>query len=58
VSARRRHHPEDPFFAFSLRLQDQIVDALQAHDADRARDLRLADVRSFQAFVYRRVGWT
>jgi hypothetical protein len=57
VSARRRHHPEDPFFAFSL-LQDQIVDALQARDADRARDLRLADVRSFQAFVYRRVGWT
>jgi DNA-binding GntR family transcriptional regulator len=50
--------PEDPFFAFSLRLQDQIVDALQARDAERARDLRVADVRSFQAFVYRRVGWT
>lgn len=49
--------PEDPFFAFSLRLQDQIVDALRARDAERARDLRVADVRSFQAFIYRRVGW-
>jgi DNA-binding GntR family transcriptional regulator len=49
--------PEDPFFAFSLRLQDQIVDALHAHDADRAHDLRLADMRSFKDVVYRRVGW-
>jgi GntR family transcriptional regulator, colanic acid and biofilm gene transcriptional regulator len=49
---------DDPFFAFSLRLQDQIVDALQSHNAPRARDLRLADVRSFQDFVYRRVGWS
>jgi GntR family transcriptional regulator, colanic acid and biofilm gene transcriptional regulator len=50
--------PEEPFFAFSLRLQDQIVDALQSRNAARARDLRLADVRSFQDFVYRRVGWS
>jgi GntR family transcriptional regulator, colanic acid and biofilm gene transcriptional regulator len=49
--------PDDPFFAFSLRLQDQIVDALQSRHVARARDLRLADVRSFQGFVYRRVGW-
>ena len=50
--------PEEPFFSFSLRLQDQIVDALQSRNAARARDLRLADVRSFQDFVYRRVGWS
>jgi len=50
--------PDEPFFAFSLRLQDQIVDALQSRNAARARDLRLADVRSFQDFVYRRVGWS
>ena len=48
---------EDPFFAFSLRLQDQIVDAVRRRDAGQARDLRRADVRSFQAFVYRRMGW-
>jgi DNA-binding GntR family transcriptional regulator len=48
---------EDRFFAFSLRLQDQIVDAVRTRDADQARDLRRADVRSFQAFVYRRMGW-
>jgi len=50
--------PGDPFFAFSLGLQDQIVDAVRARNADRARDLRRADVRSFQDFVYRRVGWS
>ena len=48
---------EDPFFAFSLRLQDKIVDAVRARDAGRASDLRRADVRSFQGFVYRRMGW-
>ncbi len=48
---------QDQFFEFSLRLQDQIVDAVQTRNAGRARDLRLADVRSFQDFVYRRVGW-
>lgn len=50
--------PDDVFFAFSLRLQDQIVEALRLHNAARARDLRLADVRGFQDFVYRRVGWS
>lgn len=48
---------EDRFFAFSLRLQDQIVDAVRRRDVGQARDLRRADVRSFQAFVYRRMGW-
>jgi DNA-binding GntR family transcriptional regulator len=49
--------PEDDFFSFSLRVQDQIVDAIKRHDAPRARDLRLADLRTFQDFVYRRLGW-
>jgi hypothetical protein len=31
---------------------------LQSRNAARARDLRLADVRSFQDFVYRRLGWS
>ena len=49
--------PDDDFFAFSLRIQDQIVDAIRRHDAPRARDLRQSDVRTFMDFVYRRLGW-
>lgn len=49
---------EDPFFWFSLPLQEQIADAIRDHDAARARDLRAADIRTFQTYVYKRLSWT
>ncbi|SJZ30785.1 DNA-binding transcriptional regulator, GntR family [Enhydrobacter aerosaccus] len=48
---------DDPFFRFSLQLQEQITDAIRDRDGDRARDLRAADVRTFQSFIYKRLGW-
>jgi hypothetical protein len=39
--------PEDDFFSFSLCVQDQIVDAIKRHDALRACNLRVADLRAF-----------
>ncbi len=48
---------DDPFYRFSLQLQDQITDAIRDRDGARARDLRAADVRTFQTFIYKRLGW-
>jgi len=48
---------EDPFFWFSLPLQEQIAEAIREHDAARARDLRAADIRTFHAYVYKRLRW-
>jgi DNA-binding GntR family transcriptional regulator len=48
---------DDPFFRFSLQLQDQITDAIRDRNGARARDLRTADVRTFQSFIYKRLGW-
>lgn len=48
---------DDPFFRFSLQLQDQITDAIRDRDVARARDLRAADVRTFHTFIYKRLGW-
>jgi DNA-binding GntR family transcriptional regulator len=49
---------EDPFFWFSLPLQEQIAEAIREHDAARARDLRAADIRTFHTYVYKRLRWT
>jgi DNA-binding GntR family transcriptional regulator len=48
---------EDPFFWFSLALQEQITEAIREHDTARTRDLRAADIRTFHTFVYKRLRW-
>jgi DNA-binding GntR family transcriptional regulator len=50
--------PEDSLFGFILRVQDQTVEAMRGRGTERIRNLRLADMRSFQLWVYRRLGWT
>jgi DNA-binding GntR family transcriptional regulator len=51
--------PDDPaFFQFTVHIQDEFVLAVRARDADRAHDLRRADLQTFQRYLYRRLGWS
>ena len=51
--------PDDPaFFQFTVHIQDELVLAVRARDAERARDLRRADLQTFQRYLYRRLGWS
>jgi DNA-binding GntR family transcriptional regulator len=50
--------PDDPaFFQFTVHIQDELVLAVRSRDAERARDLRRADLQTFQRYLYRRLGW-
>ena len=49
----------DPaFFQFTVHIQDELVLAVRSRDAERARDLRRADLQTFQRYLYRRLGWS
>jgi GntR family transcriptional regulator, colanic acid and biofilm gene transcriptional regulator len=45
------------FLEFTLHIQDELVMAIVAGDANSARHLRCADLRSFQRFLFARLGW-
>lgn len=48
----------DPAFrAFTLHIQDELIMAIMAGDAASARHLRCADLRSFQRYLFERLGW-
>ena len=50
--------PFDPeFHQFTLHMQDELVMAIEAGDAEAARNLRCADLRSFQRYLYVRKAW-
>ncbi len=50
--------PFDPeFHQFTLHMQDELVMAIEAGDAEAARHLRCADLRSFQRYLYTRKSW-
>ncbi|WP_051328976.1 GntR family transcriptional regulator [Geminicoccus roseus] len=48
---------DEAFLQFTLHIQDELVLAIEAGDVAAARHLRCADLRSFQRFLYSRVGW-
>jgi DNA-binding GntR family transcriptional regulator len=48
---------DDIFLSFTLHMQDELVMAIEAGDAEAARHLRCADLRSFQRFLYSRKNW-
>jgi DNA-binding GntR family transcriptional regulator len=51
--------PYDPSFVqFTVHIQDELVLAVRARDGERARDLRRADLLTFQRYLYRRLGWS
>ncbi|MCF3932016.1 GntR family transcriptional regulator [Acuticoccus sp. M5D2P5] len=51
--------PDEPsFLAFTVHIQDELVHAIVTGDADAARHLRCADLRSFQRHLYSRRGWS
>jgi GntR family colanic acid and biofilm gene transcriptional regulator len=45
------------FLEFTLHIQDELIMAIVAGDANSARHLRCADMRSFQRFLFARLGW-
>ncbi len=45
------------FLGFTLHMQDELVMAIEAGDADAARHLRCADLRSFQRYLYACRNW-
>ena len=48
---------DDGFLQFTLHIQDELVLAIEAGDVAAARHLRCADLRSFQRYLYSRIGW-
>lgn len=48
---------DQEFKRFTLHIQDELVMAIEAGDADAARHLRCADLRSFQRYLYSRKSW-
>lgn len=55
----RRTAIEDPaFLQFTVHIQDEFVLAVRARDGVRARDLRRADLTTFQRYLYRRLNWS
>jgi|GEM_PF-33809 len=49
---------DEEFLSFILHIQDELRLAIQAGDAAAARYLRCADLRSFQRYLYQRIGWS
>jgi GntR family transcriptional regulator, colanic acid and biofilm gene transcriptional regulator len=56
LSAAVAHDEE--FLSFILHIQDELTLAITAGDAAAARYLRCADLRSFQRYLYERIGWS
>lgn len=48
---------DDDFRQFTLHIQDELILAVESGDAAAARHLRCADLRSFQRYLYSRMGW-
>lgn len=48
---------DDVFLGFTLHMQDELVMAIESGDAEAARHLRCADLRSFQRYLYSRKTW-
>ncbi len=48
---------DEEFLGFTLHMQDELVMAIEAGDAEAARHLRCADLRSFQRYLYARRSW-
>lgn len=48
---------DEDFLQFTLHIQDELVLAIEAGDVAAARHLRCADLRSFQRYLYTRLGW-
>ncbi len=48
---------EPTFLEFTLQIQDELIMAIMAGDIASARHLRCADLRSFQRFLFVRLGW-
>ncbi len=49
---------DDEFLQFTIHIQDELVHAIRSGDVAAARHLRCADLRSFQRYLYGRVGWS
>lgn len=50
--------PHDPsFLQFTMHIQDELLLAIEEGDAEAARNLRCADIRSFQRYLYDRLNW-
>ncbi len=49
---------DEEFLSFILHIQDELTLAITAGDAAAARYLRCADLRSFQRYLYERIGWS
>jgi GntR family transcriptional regulator, colanic acid and biofilm gene transcriptional regulator len=45
------------FVQFTIQIQDELILAIEQGDAEAARHLRCADLRSFQRYIYSRHGW-
>jgi GntR family colanic acid and biofilm gene transcriptional regulator len=48
---------DDEFLQFTLHIQDELLLAIEAGDAAAAGNLRCADIRSFQRYLFARLGW-
>ena len=49
---------DEEFLTFILHIQDELQLAISSGDAAAARYLRCADLRSFQRYLYQRIGWS
>jgi DNA-binding GntR family transcriptional regulator len=49
---------DEEFLSFILHIQDELLLAITSGDAAAARYLRCADLRSFQRYLYQRIGWS
>lgn len=47
---------ETEFTTFTIRLQDEFIQALKRRDAQNAMHLRQADLYTYQQYIYRRLG--
>jgi DNA-binding GntR family transcriptional regulator len=48
---------DEEFLLFTLHIQDELLLAIEAGDSGAARNLRCADIRSFQRYLFARLGW-
>jgi GntR family colanic acid and biofilm gene transcriptional regulator len=49
---------DEEFLTFILHIQDELLLAIKTGDVAAARYLRCADLRSFQRYLYERIGWS
>jgi DNA-binding GntR family transcriptional regulator len=48
---------DENFVQFTIQIQDELILAIEQGDAEAARHLRCADLRSFQRYIYACNGW-